>query len=190
MVSKLQNCGTITSYQWFVWAFLIFPRSKVPLLCHGQSNSRWNKTRYTLVMNKHILDRFLEWQLNLQPSLQTVPISGPACDAVLPQPPTLCPSTSTGYLNLSFVKAPPPLSTNQCPITTSRLPVQLTPIGKDLPSTTLQTGAECGNPSEARIPSSIQSDRHESQGIASKIITKLLFFLQKSHTKWRYYYWT
>lgn len=93
------------------------------------------------------------------------------CAAKLLQPPIPCPTISTrlpGPLNLSFVKPPPP-STSQCPITTTRSPVLLTSTVKDQAPSTLQPGAVCGNTSASIQPSSpsFQSDRHESQGIAS-----------------------
>ncbi|KAK9977257.1 hypothetical protein ABG768_019078 [Culter alburnus] len=94
------------------------------------------------------------------------------------------------YLNLSFVKPlqpsasqcpatitkpPVPPSASQCPATITRPPVPLTPTVKDPPSATLQSGAVCGNPSEAIQTShpSIQSNRHESQGIASKTVKNI-----------------
>ncbi|KAK9977201.1 hypothetical protein ABG768_019022 [Culter alburnus] len=104
-------------------------------------------------------------------------ISGPACAPNLPKPSTPCPTTSSRSpvpLNLSFMKPLQP-SASQCPATITRPPVPLTPTVKDPPSATLQSGAVCGNPSEAiqTSPPSIQSDRHESQGIASKTVKNI-----------------
>ncbi|KAK9976912.1 hypothetical protein ABG768_018733 [Culter alburnus] len=98
--------------------------------------------------------------------------SASQCPATITRPPvppsaSQCPATIT--------RPPVPPSASQCPITITSPPVPLTPTVKDPPSATLQSGAVCGNPSEAIQTShpSIQSNRHESQGIASKTVKNI-----------------
>nr|XP_055054018.1 period circadian protein homolog 1-like [Misgurnus anguillicaudatus] len=96
--------------------------------------------------------------------VKPLPSSASQCPITRPPVPpsaSQCPVTST--------RPPVPPSASQCPITITRQSVPLTHTVKDPPSATLQSGAVCENPSEAiqTSPSSIQSDRHESQGIGT-----------------------